>query len=160
MASFAPAKGVYNIIKADDPNFSPEPAAMGNEGVRQFYDASPLDIPPMGMPSGPGGGYGAQLGGKRKRTKKVTRTYPRGIRKILPTRNPSQTRSRTRKASFPSKKALGAARQTAKNKAASKSLRDIKASLEGRGLIKPTSKAPPATLKKLYEEALGAGLIN
>lgn len=163
----APALKTIRIIKHDDPNFK-KGGGDGEIGAnRQGYDISTKDVPVYGMPSGPGfpaGDKGIELaGGKRARK---TRTFPKGIlrktHKIHPSRNPSKAPS-TRKQSIRlvSESKVREARKTVRARAAKTDLGTIRKKLIDKKIISPTKKnIPPAVLRTLYADAVGAGLLS
>ena len=134
--------------------------------IRQGYDISTLDVPTYSMPSGPGfpaGDKAMELaGGKRRKT----RTFPKGIlrktTKIHPSRNPTKAPA-TRKRSVvlvPESK-IREARKTAKTRASKTDLGTIRKKLIEKKIISPHKKhIPPAVLRTLYADAVGAGLLN
>ena len=167
----APAMKAIRIIKHDDPNFKKGGAKGGGDGEiganRQGYDISIKDVPTYGMPSGPGfpaGDKGIELaGGKRHRK---TRTFPKGIlrktSKIHPSRNPSKAPA-TRKRSFRlvSETKVREARKTARVRAAKTDLGTIRKKLIEKKIISGAKKnIPPAMLRTLYADAVGAGLLS
>ena len=133
------------INEATDPAFNGE-----DKSVR--HDVITAPQPPMGMPSGPG------MGGRRRRSSK---TYPRGIlrktAKIRPTGNPSKAPP-TRKKSIKlmTEGGIEKARKTAKAKAARMDIATIRKKIIG-GEKKDI---PPAVLRTLYADSVGAGLLS
>ena len=112
---------------------------------------------PAGMPSGPG------FGGRRRRSSK---TFPRGIlrktAKIRPTGNPSKAPP-TRKKSIKlmTEGGIEKARRTAKAKAARMDIALIRKKLIEKKIIGGEKKdIPPAVLRTLYADSVGAGLLS
>lgn len=159
---------VNKIISDDDPNFGKSPLKGGGDGEvmhRTGYSISSDMVPKYGMPSGPGFPAGDPAGGRRRR-KTVTRTFPRGIlrktHKVMAIRNPTKappTRKRT--VFLVSEKKLRDARKTAKNKAAKTEISTIRKRLIEKKIISSEKKnIPPAVLRKLYADSVGAGLLS
>lgn len=165
------AGATYRIIKQDDPNFAtPTQAGGAVEEIRQGYAIGPDMKPTYGMPSGPGFAPGdpaiALAGGKRRKHRK-TRTFPRGIlkktAKIVPSRNPTKAPAGTkkRKVHLVSDAKIKEMRKTAKQKAIHTDLKTIRSTLIEKKIISPDKKnIPPAVLRTLYADAVGAGLLN
>jgi hypothetical protein len=137
------------INEATDPAFNGE-----DKSVKVSTITAPR--PPMGMPSGPGGG-------RRRRSSK---TYPRGIlrktAKIRPTGNPSKAPP-TRKKSIKlmTEGGIEKARKTAKAKAARMDIALIRKKLIEKKIIGGEKKdIPPAVLRTLYADSVGAGLLS
>lgn len=162
----APAMKTIRIIKHDDPNFK-KGGGDGEIGAnRQGYDISESVVPKYGMPSGPGfpaGDKGVELAGGRRRK---TRTFPKGIlrktHKIQPSRNPSKAPA-TRKQSIRlvSETKVREARKTVRARAAKTDLGTIRKRLIEKKIISPSKKhIPPAVLRTLYADAVGAGLLS
>lgn len=157
---------VNKIISDDDPNFGKSPLKGGGDGEigthRNAYELSLDVIPKYGMPSGPG----FPVKGGRRRKTAGTRTFPRGIlrktHKILPIRNPSRAPpTRKRSVLLVSEKKLREARKTAKNKAAKTEISTIRRRLIEKKIISSEKKnIPPAVLRTLYADAVGAGLLS
>jgi hypothetical protein len=156
---FGRANQQYRIIKNDDPNFGV--LTGGGQEVRTGYAITADVVPPQGMPSGPGFDKGDIAGGLRKKKTK-TRTFPRGIlrktNKVVPSKNPSKPPPT--RITILSKKNLEKTRKNLKMLAGRTDIKTIRKRLEEKNLIKAGSKAPPATIKKLFETAVGAGLLN
>jgi hypothetical protein len=160
---------INKIISDDDPNFGKSPLKGGGDGEigahRTGYDISSDVIPKYGMPSGPGFPAGDPAGGRRRR-KTAARTFPRGIlrktHKIMPMRNPSKAPpTRKRSVLLVSEKKLREARKTAKNKAAKTEISTIRKRLIEKKIISSEKKnIPPAVLRTLYADAVGAGLLS
>jgi hypothetical protein len=156
---------INKIISDDDPNFGKSPLKGGGDGEigthRNAYELSLDVIPKYGMPSGPG----FPAGGRRRKTA-GTRTFPRGIlrktHKISPIRNPSRAPpTRKRSVLLVSEKKLREARKTAKNKAAKTEISTIRRRLIEKKIISSEKKnIPPAVLRTLYADAVGAGLLS
>jgi hypothetical protein len=138
------------INEATDPAFNGE-----DKSVKVSTITAPR--PPMGVPSGPG------IGGRRRRSSK---TYPRGIlrktAKIRPTGNPSKAPP-TRKKSIKlmTEGGIERARRTAKAKAARMDIALIRKKLIEKKIIGGEKKdIPPAVLRTLYADSVGAGLLS
>lgn len=138
------------INEATDPAFNGE-----DKSVKVSTITAPR--PPMGVPSGPG------IGGRRRRSSK---TYPRGIlrktAKIRPTGNPSKAPP-TRKKSIKlmTEGGIERARRTAKAKAARMDIALIRKKLIEKKIIAGEKKdIPPAVLRTLYSDSVGAGLLS
>ena len=159
------------IIKQDDPNFGESPlvkrggaAAAAPPEIRQGY-AIGVDFKPIyGMPSGPGfeaGDPAIALAGGRKRK---TRTYPRGIlrKTIRGTRTPTKSPpTRKRAVLLVPETKIKQARKTVKQRAAKTDLGTIRRKLVEKKILSPDRKhVPPAILRKLYADAVGAGLME
>ena len=163
---------INKIISDDDPNFGKSPLKGGSNpdlsAHRTGYSIGPDMIPKYGMPSGPGfpagDPAGKIVGGRRRKT--ATRTFPRGIlrktHKIMPMRNPSKAPpTRKRSVLLVSEKKLREARKTAKNKAAKTEISTIRKRLIEKKIISSEKKnIPPAVLRTLYADAVGAGLLS
>lgn len=152
----------YKIIKSDDPNFGVSPVKGGANAMPMVgeYKIGPEFVNPVGMPSGPGFD-----GGKRKH-KKTTRTFPRGIlrksHKIIPSKNPSKAPpTRKRAVLIVSNNKIKEARKTAKQRAIKTDIGTIRKKLIEKRIISPDKKnIPPSVLRTLYADSVGAGLIN
>ena len=159
------------IIKQDDPNFGESPLKGGAAPApapapepRQGYAIGTEFKPIYGMPSGPGfetGDPAIALAGGRKRK---TRTYPRGIlRKTIrgtstPTKSPP---TRKRAVLLVPETKIKHARKTVKQRAAKTDLGTIRRKLVEKKILSPDRKhVPPAILRKLYADAVGAGLME
>lgn len=161
---------INKIISDDDPNFGKSPLKGGGDGEmavhRNAYDISLNVIPKYGMPSGPGFPVGDPAGGGRRRKTAGARTFPRGIlrktHKIMPIRNPSRAPpTRKRSVLLVSEKKLREARKTAKNRAAKTEISIIRKRLIAKKIISSEKKnIPPAVLRTLYADAVGAGLLS
>jgi hypothetical protein len=163
---------INKIISDDDPNFGKSPLKGGGDGEigvhRNAHELTSDVIPKYGMPSGPGfpvgDPAGKVVGGRRRKT--VTRTFPRGIlrktHKIMPARNPSRAPpTRKRAVLLVSEKKIREARKTAKNKAAKTEISTIRKRLIEKKIISSEKKnIPPAVLRTLYADAVGAGLLS
>jgi hypothetical protein len=160
----------YNIIKDDDPNFGVSPLLKkGGAGEeRQGYGIGPEFTPTYGMPSGPGFPAGDPAGGGKRRRRGVrgTRTFPRGIlrktSKVMPSRNPSKSPpTRKRSILIVSEKKVKDARKSAKAKASKTDIGTIRKRLVEKKIISSEKKnIPPAILRTLYIDAVGAGLLS
>jgi hypothetical protein len=146
-------KGGGDIIKPDtDPSFN---------GQDRSTDTYPIEYPvnPTGMPTGPG------FGGRR-RGRKSTKTYPRGIlrktAKIHPTTNPSKAPpTRKRSIKLMTEGGIEKARKTAKAKAARLDISVIRKKLIDKKIIGVEKKDIPApVLRTLYADSVGAGLLS
>jgi hypothetical protein len=138
------------INEATDPAFNGEDKSVRHDVIT----APPI---PAGMPSGPG------MGGRRRRSSK---TFPRGIlrktAKIRPTGNPSKAPP-TRKKSIKlmTEGGIEKARRTAKAKAARMDIALIRKKLIEKKIIGGEKKdIPPAVLRTLYADSVGAGLLS
>jgi len=138
------------INEATDPAFNGEDKSVRHDVIT----APPI---PAGIPSGPG------FGGRRRRSSK---TYPRGIlrktAKIRPTGNPSKAPP-TRKKSIKlmTEGGIEKARKTAKAKAARMDIATIRKKLIEKKIIGGEKKEiPPAVLRTLYADSVGAGLLS
>jgi len=112
------------------------------------------------MPSGPG------FGGRRHRARRSTKTFPKGIlrrtAKIVADRNPSKApATRKRSVKLMTERGLEKARKTAKAKAAKMDIALIRKKLVERKIIGGDKKTiPPAVLRVLYADSVGAGLLS
>ena len=138
------------INEATDPAFNGEDKSVRIDTIT----APPI---PAGIPSGPG------MGGRRRRSSK---TFPRGIlrktAKIRPTGNPSKAPP-TRKKSIKlmTEGGIEKARKTAKAKAARMDIATIRKKLIEKKIIGGEKKdIPPAVLRTLYADSVGAGLLS
>lgn len=138
------------INEATDPAFNGEDKSVRHDVIT----APPI---PAGIPTGPG------FGGRRRRSSK---TYPRGIlrktAKIRPTGNPSKAPP-TRKKSIKlmTEGGIEKARKTAKAKAARMDIATIRKKLIEKKIIGGEKKEiPPAVLRTLYADSVGAGLLS
>jgi hypothetical protein len=138
------------INEATDPAFNGEDKSVRIDTIT----APPI---PAGIPRGPG------FGGRRRRSSK---TYPRGIlrktAKIRPTGNPSKAPP-TRKKSIKlmTEGGIEKARKTAKAKAARMDIATIRKKLIEKKIIGGEKKEiPPAVLRTLYADSVGAGLLS
>ena len=160
----------YNIIKDDDPNFGESPLLKkGGAGEeRQGYGIGPEFTPTYGMPSGPGFPAGDPAGGGKRRRRGVrgTRTFPRGIlrktARVMPSRNPSKSPpTRKRSILIVSEKKVKDARKSTKAKASKTDIGTIRKRLVEKKIISSEKKnIPPAILRTLYIDAVGAGLLS
>ncbi len=156
----------YKIIKSDDPNFGVSPIKGGAAPMIGEYKIGPEFVNPTGMPSGPGFQPGDPAAGGRRRHKKTTRTFPRGIlrksHKIIPSKNPSKAPpTRKRAVLIVSNNKIKEARKTAKQRAIKTDIGTIRKKLIEKKIISPDKKnIPPAVLRTLYADSVGAGLIN
>lgn len=147
------------IIKQDDSNFKKGGGSVPVPMVGS-YKIGPEFVNPVGMPSGPGFD-----GGKRKK-KRVTKTFPRGIlrktHKILPSKNPSKAPpTKKRSILFVSEHKIKEARKTVKQRAAKTELGTIRKKLIDKKIISPEKKnIPPSVLRTLYADSVAAGLMN
>jgi hypothetical protein len=162
---------INKIISDDDPNFGKSPLKGGGDGEiaahRSGYTLEGV-TPKYAMPSGPGfepnDPAGKVVGGRRRKT--ANRTFPRGIlrktHKIMPARNPSRAPpTRKRSVLLVSEKKLREARKTAKSKAAKTDIGTIRRKLIEKKIISSEKKnIPPAMLRTLYADAVGAGLLS
>ena len=142
----------YTIIKeGSDPSFNGQ-----DPSTRVSVITAPT--PPVGMPSGPG------FGGRRHR--RSTRTFPKGIlrktAKIVPDKNPSKSpATRKRSVKLMTERGLEKARKTAKAKAAKMDISLIRKKLVEKKIIGGVKKnIPPAVLRVLYADSVGAGLLS
>ena len=163
---------INKIISDDDPNFGKSPLKGGGDGDmsahRTGYSIGPYIVNKDAMPAGPGfpagDPAGKIVGGRRRKT--ATRTFPRGIlrktHKIMPSRNPSRAPpTRKRSVLLVSEKKLREARKTAKSKAAKTDIGTIRRKLIEKKIISSEKKnIPPAMLRTLYADAVGAGLLS
>ena len=157
---------VVNITKlgeGGDPYF---PQGGGGHGeIRGGYSIGP-DTPTYGMPSGPGFPPGDKAGGRRRVHRRKMKTFPRGIlrktHKIVPSRNPTRSpATRKRSVVLLSEKKLNEARKTAKHRAAKTPIATIRSKLVEKKILSGDKKdIPPTVLRKLYSDAVSAGLIN
>ena len=163
----------YNIIKGGDPNFGESPLVKDAQagGERQGYGIGPEFTPTYAMPSGPGFPAGDPAGGGKRRRRGVrgvrgTRTFPRGIlrktSKVMPSRNPSKSPpTRKRSILIVSEKKVKDARKSAKAKASKTDIGTIRKRLVEKKIISSEKKnIPPAILRTLYIDAVGAGLLS
>ena len=167
---FGKAGTQYHIIKGGDPNFGESPLLKkGGAGEeRQGYGIGPEFTPTYGMPSGPGFPAGDPAGGGKRRRRGVrgTRTFPRGIlrktSKVMPSRNPSKSPpTRKRSILIVSEKKVKDARKSAKAKASKTDIGTIRKRLVEKKIISSEKKnIPPAILRTLYIDAVGAGLLS
>ena len=119
-------------------------------------------VNPVGMPSGPG------FGGRRQRVRphRSTKTFPKGIlrktAKIVPDKNPSKApATRKRSVKLMTERGLEKARKTAKAKAAKMDIALIRKKLVEKKIIGGDKKnIPPAVLRVLYADSVGAGLLS
>jgi len=144
----------YTIIKeGSDPAFNGQ-----DKSVNVTTITAPT--PPVGMPSGPG------FGGRRHRARRSTKTFPKGIlrrtAKIVADRNPSKApATRKRSVKLMTERGLEKARKTAKAKAAKMDIALIRKKLVERKIIGGDKKTiPPAVLRVLYADSVGAGLLS
>jgi len=164
----APAKGVVvNITKigeGGDPHF--RQGGGGDGEIRSGYSIGPEVTPTYGMPSGPGFPPGDKAGGRRRVHRRKMNTFPRGIlrktHKIVPSRNPTRSpATRKRSVVLLSEKKLNEARKTAKHRAAKTPIATIRSKLVEKKILSGDKKdIPPTVLRKLYSDAVSAGLIN
>ena len=138
------------INEATDPAFNGEDKSVRIDTIT----APPI---PAGIPRGPG------MGGRRRRSSK---TFPRGIlrktAKIRPTGNPSKAPP-TRKKSIKlmTEGGIEKARKTAKARAARMDIATIRKKLIEKKIIGGEKKdIPPAVLRTLYADSVGAGLLS
>lgn len=102
----------------------------------------------------------APSGGKKHRT------FPRGIlrktikKKIVPTRDPTMVTSRKKTMRILTGQGHKKIRTTLHRKVKRLDDKTIRQKLVAKKLISESSKATPALLRKLYEEATGAGLMK
>lgn len=159
----------YTIIKKDDPDFAASPLAVKKGGAVPMvadYKIGQEFVNPKGMPSGPGFQPGDPAAGGRRKHKKTTRTYPRGIlrktHRIVASKNPTKAPpTRKRAVLIVSEKKLKEARKTAKQRAVKTDIGTIRKKLIEKGIISPDKKnIPPSVLRTLYADSVGAGLIN
>lgn len=149
-ASDGPTK--YTIIKEGS-----DPAFDGKDPLTRVSTIT-APRPPMGMPSGPG------FGGRRPR--RSTKTFPKGIlrktAKIVPSKNPSKApATRKRSVKLMTEKGLEKVRKTAKAKAAKMDISLIRKKLIEKKIIGGDKKnIPPAVLRVLYADSVGAGLLS
>lgn len=144
----------YTIIKeGSDPAFNGQ-----NPQTRIYTITNP--VPPEGMPSGPG------MGGARRR-RKVTRTFPRGIlrktSKIHPSGNPSKAPpTRKRSIRLMTEHGIDKARKTARARAQRTDIATIRRKLIEKKIIggEKDKNIPPAVLRTLYVDSVGAGLLS
>lgn len=117
-------------------------------------------VNPVGMPSGPG------FGGRRHRARRSTKTFPKGIlrktAKIVPDKNPSKApATRKRSVKLMTERGLEKARKTAKARAAKMDIALIRKKLIEKKIIGGDKKnIPPAVLRVLYADSVGAGLLS
>lgn len=167
---FGKAGTQYNIIKGGDHNFGESPLLKkGGGDERQGYGIGPEFTPTYSTPSGPGfpAGDPAAGGGKRRRRGvRGTRTFPRGIlrktSRVMPSRNPSKSPpTRKRSILIVSEKKVKDARKSAKAKASKTDIGTIRKRLVEKKIISSEKKnIPPAILRTLYIDAVGAGLLS
>jgi len=145
----------YTIIKeGSDPAFNGQ-----DKSVHVSTITAP--VPPVGMPSGPGFG-----GVRRRRVHRTTKTFPKGIlrktAKIVPAKNPSKApATRKRSVKLMTERGLENARKTAKAKAAKMDIALIRKKLVDKKIIGGEKKTiPPAVLRVLYADSVGAGLLS
>lgn len=160
----------YNIIKENDRNFDESPLVKDAQagGERQGYGIGPEFTPTYGMPSGPGFPAGDPAGGGKRRRRGVrgTRTFPRGIlrktSRVMPSRNPSKSPpTRKRSILIVSEKKVKDARKSTKAKASKTDIGTIRKRLVEKKIISSEKKnIPPAILRTLYIDAVGAGLLS
>lgn len=97
---------------------------------------------------------------------KKHRTFPRGIlrktikKKIVPTRDPTMVTSRKKTMRILTGQGHKKMRTTLHRKVKRLDDKTIRQKLVSKKLISESSKASPALLRKLYEEATGAGLMK
>uniref|UniRef100_A0A6C0HLC4 Uncharacterized protein n=1 Tax=viral metagenome TaxID=1070528 RepID=A0A6C0HLC4_9ZZZZ len=139
---------------------------------------------PIGMPSGPGiagnnfvASSSSMTGGKRRRTRVATKTFPKGIlrrtSRILPSSNPTvpkgapkgapkggKTRKHRLRLSTP--KGAEKTRKQVHARASKTDIKTIRAELEKRGIVAKDSKKkiPDGILRTLYADSVGAGLLS
>ena len=155
----APDPNKYKVTKiggGDIINEATDPAFNGEDKLAKVYQIQhPLN--PRGMPSGPG------TGGRRKRS---TKTYPRGIlrktAKIHPSKNPSKAPpTRKRSVKLMMEGGIEKARKTARSKASHTDIGTIRKRLIEKKIISAEKKnIPPAVLRTLYADSVGAGLLS
>ena len=160
----------YNIIKGGDPNFGESPLVKDAQagGERQGYGIGPEFTPTYSTPSGPGFAVGDIAGGGKRRRRGVrgVRTFPRGIlrktARVMPSRNPSKSPpTRKRSILIVSEKKVKDARKSAKAKASKTDIGTIRKRLVEKKIISSEKKnIPPAILRTLYIDAVGAGLLS
>jgi hypothetical protein len=138
------------INEATDPAFNGEDKSVRIDTIT----APPI---PAGIPGGPG------MGGRRRRSSK---TFPRGIlrktAKIRPTGNPSKAPpTRKRSIKLMTEGGIEKARKTAKARAARMDIATIRKKLIEKKIIGGEKKdIPPAVLRTLYADSVGAGLLS
>jgi hypothetical protein len=155
----APDPNKYKVTKVgggDIINEATDPAFNGeNKSATVYQIQHPLN--PRGMPSGPG------IGGRRKRS---TKTFPRGIlrktAKIHPSKNPSKAPpTRKRSVKLMMEGGIEKARKTARSRAAQTDIGTIRKRLIEKKIISSEKKnIPPAVLRTLYADSVGAGLLS
>ncbi len=158
----APDPNKYKVTKiggGDIINEATDPAFNGEDKLAKVYQIQHPLNPRGAMPSGPG----VPVGGRRKRS---TKTYPRGIlrktAKIRPTGNPSKSPpTRKRSVKLMMEGGIEKARKTARSKAAKTDIGVIRKRLIEKKIISAEKKnIPPAVLRTLYADSVGAGLLS
>jgi hypothetical protein len=158
----APDPNKYKVTKiggGDIINEATDPAFNGEDKLAKVYQIQHPLNPRGPMPSGPG----MAVGGRRKRS---TKTYPRGIlrktAKIRPTGNPSKAPpTRKRSVKLMMEGGIEKARKTARSKAAKTDIGVIRKRLIEKKIISAEKKnIPPAVLRTLYADSVGAGLLS
>jgi len=156
----APDPNKYKVTKVgggDIINEATDPAFNGEDKLAKVYQIQHPLNPRGAMPSGPG------IGGRRKRS---TKTYPRGIlrktAKIHPSKNPSKAPpTRKRSVKLMMEGGIEKARKTARSKAAHTDIGTIRKRLIEKKIISSDKKnIPPAVLRTLYADSVGAGLLS
>jgi hypothetical protein len=158
----APDPNKYKVTKiggGDIINEATDPAFNGEDKLAKVYQIQHPLNPRGAMPSGPG----APVGGRRKRS---TKTFPRGIlrktAKIHPSKNPSKAPpTRKRSVKLMMEGGIEKARKTARSKAAKTDIGTIRKRLIEKKIISAEKKnIPPAVLRTLYADSVGAGLLS
>jgi len=159
------------IIKHDDTNFGTSPLSGGGAALapdaRQGYVIGAEFKPTYAMPTGPGFEPNdpaiALAGGRRRRTGK-TRSWPRGIlrKTIKPSHNPTKApATRKRSVVIVSEHKVKKARETLKRSVTKTPIGTIRKKLVEKKIISDEKKTiPPTVLRKLYVDAVGAGLLS
>jgi hypothetical protein len=157
----APDPNKYKVTKVgggDIINEATDPAFNGEDKLAKVYQIQHPLNPRGSMPSGPG------IGGRRKG--RSTKTFPRGIlrktAKIHPSKNPSKAPpTRKRSVKLMMEGGIEKARKTARAKAAHTDIGTIRKRLIEKKIISAEKKnIPPAVLRTLYADSVGAGLLS
>lgn len=157
MVADSPKYTVTKIGGGDIINEATDPAFNGEDKLAKVYQIQHPLNPRGPMPSGPG------FGGRRRRS---TKTFPRGIlrktAKIHPSKNPSKAPpTRKRSVKLMMEGGIEKARKTARAKATKTDIGTIRKRLIEKKIISAEKKnIPPAVLRTLYADSVGAGLLS
>lgn len=160
MVADSPKYTVTKVGGGDIINEATDPAFNGEDKLAKVYQIQHPLNPRGPMPSGPG----PAAGGRRRRN---TKTFPRGIlrkttAKIRPTGNPSKAPpTRKRSVKLMMEGGIEKARKTARAKATKTDIGTIRKRLIEKKIISSEKKnIPPAVLRTLYADSVGAGLLS